>query len=328
MYLLTASEPTLVETGPGADAPRRARGARRSSGIDADDLAHIVVTHIHLDHAGGGRDAARAASRGRRSGCTSEARRTSPIPTRLVASTARTYGEERMRAFFGDTAPVRREPDPASSSTATDRARRPRRSTSCTRPDTRRTTWRCTTTRRARSSPGEAIGSHLPWADCFRPALPPPEVDVEAALAEHRRASARGGADRAADLALRSGRRMPRTACDVRRRADRGVVRRGAAPALDDRPADRDSTISPTMLRGVARPSSTPRTPASRSTWSATTRSARSAMNAAGLARYWRKRWRRAATPLPANRRAGHLNASAELGETLGRVEGRRRRAA
>ncbi len=30
---------------------------------------------------------------------------------------------------------------------------------------------------------GEAIGSHLPWAQCFRPALPPPEVDVEAALA-------------------------------------------------------------------------------------------------------------------------------------------------
>ena len=30
---------------------------------------------------------------------------------------------------------------------------------------------------------GEAIGSHLPWADAYRPALPPPEVDVEAALA-------------------------------------------------------------------------------------------------------------------------------------------------
>ena len=33
---------------------------------------------------------------------------------------------------------------------------------------------------------GEAIGSYLPWAQCFRPALPPPEVDVEAALASIR----------------------------------------------------------------------------------------------------------------------------------------------
>ena len=30
---------------------------------------------------------------------------------------------------------------------------------------------------------GEAIGSYLPWASCFRPALPPPEVDIERALA-------------------------------------------------------------------------------------------------------------------------------------------------
>ena len=29
---------------------------------------------------------------------------------------------------------------------------------------------------------GEAIGSHLPWADCYRPALPPPEADLEAAI--------------------------------------------------------------------------------------------------------------------------------------------------
>jgi glyoxylase-like metal-dependent hydrolase (beta-lactamase superfamily II) len=30
---------------------------------------------------------------------------------------------------------------------------------------------------------GEAIGSYLPWATAFRPALPPPEVDVELAIA-------------------------------------------------------------------------------------------------------------------------------------------------
>jgi hypothetical protein len=38
---------------------------------------------------------------------------------------------------------------------------------------------------------GEAVGSHLPWVDVYRPALPPPEVDVEAALASVDRIRAR-----------------------------------------------------------------------------------------------------------------------------------------
>src|SRR4030095_8019176 len=38
---------------------------------------------------------------------------------------------------------------------------------------------------------GEAIGSHLPWADCYRPALPPPEVDVDAAIGSIERMRAR-----------------------------------------------------------------------------------------------------------------------------------------
>ena len=38
---------------------------------------------------------------------------------------------------------------------------------------------------------GEAVGSHLPWVDVYRPALPPPEVDVEAALASIERIRAR-----------------------------------------------------------------------------------------------------------------------------------------
>jgi hypothetical protein len=39
---------------------------------------------------------------------------------------------------------------------------------------------------------GEAIGSFLPWGPAFRPALPPPEVDVELALQSIDRIAAMG----------------------------------------------------------------------------------------------------------------------------------------
>ena len=51
-YLLDAEEPILVETGPATSADAVTRGLE-TLGVSADQLAHILVTHIHLDHAGG-----------------------------------------------------------------------------------------------------------------------------------------------------------------------------------------------------------------------------------------------------------------------------------
>ena len=51
-YLLRGSRPCLVETGTATSAPV-VRDALAELGVGADDLATIVVTHIHLDHAGG-----------------------------------------------------------------------------------------------------------------------------------------------------------------------------------------------------------------------------------------------------------------------------------
>ena len=51
-YLLRSSRPCLVETGTATSAPV-VRDALAELGVGADDLATIVVTHIHLDHAGG-----------------------------------------------------------------------------------------------------------------------------------------------------------------------------------------------------------------------------------------------------------------------------------
>ena len=56
---LDGDEPVLVETGSQSSVPACSR-RWTTSGIGADDLAHVVVTHIHLDHAGGVGDVARA----------------------------------------------------------------------------------------------------------------------------------------------------------------------------------------------------------------------------------------------------------------------------
>ena len=180
VFVLDGDEPALVEAGPGADLPLVLEALDRL-GIGPEDLAHIVVTHIHLDHAGGTGALAR-----RFPGATVwvHERGASHLadPSRLVASTERTYGHARMTAFFGETLPVPR--DRLRSVVDDDTIEMGARAL-----DVVHTPGHAShhVALHDRSSgalfTGEAIGSHLPWGPVFRPALPPPEVDVAAALA-------------------------------------------------------------------------------------------------------------------------------------------------
>lgn len=52
VYLINEKKKTLVESGPATSAPVVIDGIR-SIGIKPEDIAYIIVTHIHLDHAGG-----------------------------------------------------------------------------------------------------------------------------------------------------------------------------------------------------------------------------------------------------------------------------------
>src|SRR5207247_2231588 len=56
-YLIRTERPCLVETGT-APSARVVRDALAGLGIGPGDLATVVVTHIHLDHAGGAGDIA------------------------------------------------------------------------------------------------------------------------------------------------------------------------------------------------------------------------------------------------------------------------------
>ena len=54
-FLVPGERPALIETGPATVIPTLVDGLRES-GLGPEDLAYVVVSHIHLDHAGGAGD--------------------------------------------------------------------------------------------------------------------------------------------------------------------------------------------------------------------------------------------------------------------------------
>ncbi|MBS2964332.1 MBL fold metallo-hydrolase [Actinocrinis puniceicyclus] len=102
-YVILGSRPCLVETGTATSA-QVVRQALAGLGVGADDLATIVVTHIHLDHAGGVGDLAAAFPRARVVVQDTGARHLAD-PSRLMASARRVFGPA-MDALFGELLPT------------------------------------------------------------------------------------------------------------------------------------------------------------------------------------------------------------------------------
>lgn len=187
-YLLAAEEPALVETGPTTSSDAVLRGLR-SLGMGSDDLAHIVVTHIHLDHAGGvGTLAARFP---RATVWVSE--RGAPHladPTKLVASTQRVYGEERMRQLFGEVEPV---PSGRLRAIADgDTVLLGNRALDVLYTPGHASHHVCLVDSESGAVfTGDALGVHLPDVRVLRPATPPPDFDIELAVASIERIRSR-----------------------------------------------------------------------------------------------------------------------------------------
>ena len=102
-YLIRGSKPCLIETGTARSAPI-VMAQLAKLGIDPDDLATIVVTHIHLDHAGGVGDLAKLFPRAQVAVHERGARHLAD-PAKLVASAHRVFGEA-MDRLFGDLLPT------------------------------------------------------------------------------------------------------------------------------------------------------------------------------------------------------------------------------
>lgn len=176
-YLVRAREPALIETGPTTSLEAVLAGLREL-GLGPDDLAHVIVTHIHLDHAGGAghlvRDFPKATVWVHDRGAPHMA-----DPTKLVASAGRVYGEERMRRLFGPVDPV--PADRIRSLGDGDRVRLGDRTL-----DVLYTPGHASHHVALADSvtgavwTGDALGIHLPEVGVLRPATPPPDIDVEA----------------------------------------------------------------------------------------------------------------------------------------------------
>jgi glyoxylase-like metal-dependent hydrolase (beta-lactamase superfamily II) len=183
-YLLDAAQPALVETGPTTSVEALREGLA-SLGVGPGDLAHIVVTHIHLDHAGGAGALAPLFP-----GATVWVHeRGAPHlanPDRLVASAARIYGEQRLLDLFGPVHPVAAERLHA----VTDGDRIPLGDRSLDVLYTPGHAGHHVALLDDRSHGvfvGDALGVFLPDVGVLRPATPPPEFDLDLAVSSVKR---------------------------------------------------------------------------------------------------------------------------------------------
>jgi hydroxyacylglutathione hydrolase len=102
--LLERGRAAIVDTGTARAAPR-VLAALAALGVAPADVEYVVLTHVHLDHAGGAGALMAQLPRARLAVHPRGARHMSD-PSRLVAATAAIYGEETMRRVYGDVVPV------------------------------------------------------------------------------------------------------------------------------------------------------------------------------------------------------------------------------
>lgn len=178
-YLVEADEPALVETGPTTSVPAVLNGLS-ALGIGSADLAHIIVTHIHLDHAGGA-----GALAPHFPGATVWVHeRGAPHladPRKLVASAARIYGEDALRALFGPVEPIPQER--LRSLSDGDTVPLGNRAIEAIYTPGHASHHVCLLDDATQSMfVGDALGVFLPDVRILRPATPPPEFDLELAV--------------------------------------------------------------------------------------------------------------------------------------------------
>ena len=179
-YLIRSSRPCLVETGTSTSAPV-VRAALGALGIDPASLATVVVTHIHLDHAGGVGDIASMFPSAEVVVHEKGARHLAD-PSRLMASARMVYGDA-LDVLFGELAPV-----PAARLRTLDDVGAVdlgdgRRLESYYSPGHAKHHVGLLDSLSGDLYVGDAAGVYIPETGDLRPATPPPDFDLEVALA-------------------------------------------------------------------------------------------------------------------------------------------------
>ena len=187
-YLVEGPDPVLVETGSQTSVPALL-AALDTLGVGAEDLAGVAVTHIHLDHAAGVGDVARAFPNATVYVHEKGARHLAD-PTRLVESASRVYGHL-LDDLYG-----RLEPTPAARlhvlADGEEIEVGPSRVlTTVDSPGHAKHHLALHDSQSGILFVGDAVGVRLPDAGLLRPSTPPPDFDLDQAVTSMRRFAAR-----------------------------------------------------------------------------------------------------------------------------------------
>ncbi len=182
-YLIRADRPCLVETGTAPSAPL-VRDALATLGVGPRDLATIVVTHIHLDHAGGTGDLA-AMFPAAEVVVHERGARHLADPSRLMASARMVYGDE-LEELFGALAPTPADRIRAVDQTGVVDLGGGRRLDSHYSPGHAKHHVGLVDSVSGDLYVGDAAGIYIPDTGDLRPATPPPDFNLEVALASLR----------------------------------------------------------------------------------------------------------------------------------------------
>jgi glyoxylase-like metal-dependent hydrolase (beta-lactamase superfamily II) len=178
-YLIRGDRPCLVETGTAPSAPV-VRDALAALGVGPADLATVVVTHIHLDHAGGTGDIAEMFP-GAQVVVHERGARHLADPSRLMASAQMVYGDE-LDELFGVLAPTPAERIRAVEGTGVIDLGGGRRLESHYSPGHAKHHIGLVDSLTGDLYVGDAAGIYIQETGDLRPATPPPDFDLEVAL--------------------------------------------------------------------------------------------------------------------------------------------------
>jgi glyoxylase-like metal-dependent hydrolase (beta-lactamase superfamily II) len=178
-YLIEGPEPALVETGSQSSVGSLLEGLE-DLGVAPTDLASIVVTHIHLDHAGGVGDVAQAFPNATVYVHEKGARHLVD-PSRLVSSAAIVYGDL-LDSLYGRMEPTEGHRVKVLEDGEELRVGPNRVLTTIDSPGHAKHHLALHDSETGILFAGDAVGVRLPDAGILRPATPPPDFDLDLAL--------------------------------------------------------------------------------------------------------------------------------------------------
>ena len=178
-YLIEGSDPLLIETGSQTSVPALLDALARA-GVGPHDLASVAVTHIHLDHAGGVGDVARAFPHATIYVHPKGVRHLVD-PGKLVRSAALVYGDL-LDTLYGRLDPTPEERIRILDDGAVIDVGGGRTLTAIDSPGHAKHHVGLHDSESGILFAGDAVGVRLPDAGVLRPSTPPPDFDLDLAL--------------------------------------------------------------------------------------------------------------------------------------------------